>query len=191
MQQKIILASRSKSRKAIMDSLGIPYIVIPADINEKAIRDKNLKLRARKIARAKGEKVASENKGIVISADSFAVCDGRVLEKPQSLREARKMLKLQGSKPCVIYTGFSYLDKLNSMDYSTTIVTKYVFRKLSDGEIDRFVENNPVLTWAGAFAIMDVNQFRFFEKINGSLTATSGLPVEVLIPCLAKSGIKI
>lgn len=174
-----------------MDTLGIPYVVIPADINEKVIRDKNFKLRARKIARAKGERVASENEGIIISADSFCVCDGKVLEKPQSLDEAREMLKLQASKPCILYTGFCYLDRLNSIDYSTTIAVKYVFRKLSDGEINKFVENNPVLTWAAAFALMDVNQFKFFEKINGSLTAATGLPVEVLIPCLEKSGIKI
>jgi septum formation protein len=191
MQQKIILASGSKSRKTIMDSLGIPYIAIPADINEKAIRDKNLKLRAGKIARAKAEKVAGEHEGIIISADSFCVCDGHVLEKPKSLDEAREMLKLQGSKPCVIYTGFCYLDKKNHIDYSTTIAVKYVFRKMSDGEINIFVEENPVLTWAGAFALADVNQFKFFEKIDGSLTAATGLPVEVLIPCLERSGVKI
>ena len=55
MNQKIILASGSKQRKLIMDALGIEYVVIPADIDEKAIRDEDLKSRAEKIARAKAE----------------------------------------------------------------------------------------------------------------------------------------
>lgn len=66
-----------------MDSLGVSYVVIPADINEKAIRDENLKIRAEKIARAKAEKVANENEGVIIAADTFVSCDGKVLEKPR------------------------------------------------------------------------------------------------------------
>ena len=63
MKQQIILASGSKQRKIMMDALGISYIVIPADIDEKVIRDENLMLRAEKIARAKAEEVAINIKG--------------------------------------------------------------------------------------------------------------------------------
>jgi septum formation protein len=192
MKQKIILASGSKQRKIMMDALGIPYIVIPADIEEKIIRDENLELRAEKIARVKAEKVAKEHEGIIISADTFSACDGEVLEKPQSLDEARDMLKLQANKTCILYTGFCYIDKTNKIDYSATAITKYILRKLSDDEINKFVENNPVTEWAAAFSPAYTYQLGFIEKIEGSLTGpTHGLPVELLIPCLEKSGVKV
>lgn len=192
MKQQIILASGSKQRKTMMDALGIPYVAISADINEKAIRDEDLKVRAEKIARAKAEKVASEHEGIIISADTFSTCNGKVLEKPQSLEEAKEMLKLQADKTCTLYTGFCYLDKINKIDYSTTSTTKYELRKLSDEEINKFVENNPVTEWAAAFSPAYTYQLGFFKYIEGSLTgSTHGLPVELLIPCFEKSGVKV
>lgn len=175
-----------------MDALGVPYIVIPADINEKEIRDENLELRAEKIARAKAEKVAEDQDGIIISADTFSACDGKVLEKPQSLDEAKEMLRLQADKECILYTGFCYIDKANKIDYSATAITKYVLRKLSDEEINKFVSNNPVTEWAAAFSPAYTYQLGFIKKIEGSLTgSTHGLPVELLIPCFEKSGVKI
>jgi septum formation protein len=176
----------------MMDALDVPYISIPADIDEKAIRDSDLKLRAEKIARAKAEKIAKENKGIIISADTFCACDGIVLEKPGSIEEAISMLKLQADKECTLYTGFCYLDEENKINYSTTAITKYILRKLSDAEINNFVKNNPVTTWAAAFSPAYTYQLGFIKKIEGSLTgSTHGLPVELLIPCLEKSGVKL
>lgn len=176
----------------MMDALGISYIVIPADIDEKVIRDENLMLRAEKIARAKAEEVANKHKGIIISADTFSTCDGKVLEKPQSTDEAINMLKLQTNKTCTLYTGFCYIDKTNKINYSATTITKYALRKLSNSEINKFVENNPVTEWAAAFSPAYTYQLGFIENIEGSLTGcTHGLPVELLIPCFEKSGVKV
>jgi septum formation protein len=192
MRQKIILASGSRQRKVMMEALGISYESIPADIDEKTIRNENLEERAEKIARAKAEKVLSEHEGIIISADTFSVCGGKVLEKPRTLNEARKMLKLQADQICALYTGFCYIDIVNKIDYSKTAITKYELRKLSDDEINKFVENNPVTEWAAAFSPAYTYQLGFIKKIDGSLTgSTHGLPVELLIPCLEKSGIKV
>lgn len=186
------MASGSKQRKIMMDTLNVPYIVIPADIDEKEIHDENFEFRAEKIARAKAEDVAKKHEGIIISADTFSVCDGKILEKPKSLEEAVDMLKLQADKTCTLYTGFCYIDKVNQIDYSKTAITKYELRKLSDKEINRFVENNPVTEWAAAFSPAYTYQLGFIKRIEGSLTgSTHGLPIELLIPCLEKSGVKI
>ena len=165
-----------------MEALGISFVVVPADINEKEIRNENLEIRAEKIARAKAEKVAKNHQGIIISADTFSACDKNVLEKPKSLKEASKMLKLQANKTCILFTGFCYLDKANGIDYSTTAITKYVLRK----------KNNPVLDWSASFSPAYPYQMGFIKEIEGSLTGlTHGLPVELLIPCLEKSGVKV
>lgn len=187
---KIILASRSRQRKLVMDSLGIDYSIIPPDIDEKVFRDKNLKIRAKKIAQAKAEHINKTNKGIIIASDTFSVCQGVVLEKPKNLNEAKKMLKVQSNNVSILYTGFCYIDDVNNIKFSTTTITKYSLRELSDLEIDNFVENNPVLQWAASFSPAYIYQSTFVKKINGSHTGlVYGFPTEFLIPCLLKSGV--
>jgi len=56
--------------------------------------------------------VAKENEGIIIAADTFLSCEGKVLEKPRDLAEAKEMLKLESNNKLIAYTGFCYLDKL-------------------------------------------------------------------------------
>ena len=174
-----------------MDSLGIPYVVILADIDEKAIRDENLIVRAEKIARAKAENVLQNHEGIIIAADTFVAVAGRILEKPQSLEEAKKMLTIQSNHSGTLYTGFCYIDKANNINYSTTSMVKYTLRVLPDEEIANFVANNPVMDWAGAFSTIYLYQMGFMAKIDGSPTGLYGLPVDLLVPCLQKSGVKI
>ena len=174
-----------------MDSLGIDYEIIPADIDEKIIRDEDLVLRAEKIARVKAEEVAKNNKGIIIAADTFVSCDGVVLEKPRDLREAEEMLRLERNKEIIFYTGFCYLDKENKINFSKTSVSKSVMRDLSDKEIENFVKNTPVLQWSAAFSPIYLYQTTFLKHFEGSITGIFGLPTEFLMECLKKSGVEI
>ena len=190
--QKIILASKSSQRKTLLSVLNIPFEVIPADIDEGSIRDNNLEKQAEKIARAKAEKVASENAGIVIAADTFVVFANQVLEKPKDLEEAKKMLKLQSVQEAAAYTGFCYLDSKNKIDFSTTSVTNMKFRELPEKEIQDYVEKFPVTSWSAAFSPAYPHGTTFIDKINGSLTGfTHGLPLDLLIPLLRKSGFDV
>jgi septum formation protein len=189
---KIILASNSKQRKILMDSLNINYLIIPSDTDEKLIRDKNLKIRAKKIAIAKAECIADKYKGIIIAADTFSVCQNIILEKPNNLEEAKVMLRAQSNNISILYTGFCYIDNINNIKFSATAITKYFLRNLSDLEIDKFIKNNPVLKWSASFSPAYVYQSTFIEKISGSYSGmVYGLPTEYLIPCLLKSNISI
>ena len=174
-----------------MDALGLKYEIIPADIDEKAIRDEDLEKRAENIARAKALEVAKNNQGIIIAADTFAYCNGMVLEKPKDLEEAKEMLKFQSDNEVTVYSGFCYLDKENNIDFSKTSVSKLILRKMNDSEIEYFVNNNPVLQWSAAFSPTYLYQSTFIKHFNGSMTGVYGLPVEFLAPCLEKSGINI
>lgn len=190
--QKIILASGSLQRKNLFAVLNIPFEVIPADIDERAIREDDLKKQAEKIARAKAEKVASENVGIIISADTFVVLDNKVLEKPKDLEEAKQMLELQSGQEGFVYTGFCYLDRENKIDFSTTSVIGMKFRELSEVEIDEYVKKFPVTDWSAAFSPVYPYGATFINEISGSFTGfTHGLPLDLLIPLLRKSGFDV
>lgn len=176
----------------IMDSLGVDYEIVVADVDEKSIRDNNLSLRAKKIAKLKGDNIL-KNKidGIVIAADTFVECNGKILEKPVDLEDARLMLKMESGNKMTVYTGFYYVDTNKKFKVLKTSVSKVWFRKFSDGEIDNFVKNNQVTTWAGAFSLMFLYQTSFVRKISGSMTAVYGLPTEFLVECLEKSGVEV
>ncbi len=188
--QKVILASGSKQRQNLFSALSIPFEIQTADIDEKAIRDPDLKVQVAKIARAKAEEVAKKHQGIIIAADTFAVCGGEVLEKPKDLDEAFKMLKQQQGKEVFMYTGLCYIDREHNIDFSEVSITKLKMRQLDDYEIEAYVNNTPVTTWAGAFALSYPYGANLVEYMEGSLTSVGGLPTELLIPLLKKSGLK-
>lgn len=186
------MASGSKQRKMIMDSLGVDFEVVVANVDEKSVRDSNLSIRAKKIAKLKGDKIL-ENKidGIIIAADTFVECNGKVMEKPVDLEEAEKMLKMESGNKMTVYTGFYYADTNKKFKVLKTSISKVWFRELYDYEIDSFVKNNPVTTWAGAFSLMFLYQSSFVKKISGSMTAVYGLPTEFLVECFQRSGVEI
>lgn len=190
--QQIILASGSKQRKLLMDSLGIDYKVIPSNIDEKAIRDEDLSLRAEKIARAKAEEVAKQQQGVVISADTFIGFNGEVFEKPENIEQAKQMLAKLSGNTATVYTGFCFLDSVNDVNFSTTSINEISFRNLSEQEIESYVNNFPVMSWSGGFSPAYTYGLTLISKVIGSPTAfTHGLPMDLLIPFLEKSDVKI
>ncbi|MDO8269875.1 MAG: Maf family protein [Candidatus Levybacteria bacterium] len=186
---QIILASQSRARKELVSSLGIAFITLPAHIDEKSFRDVDLKIRAEKLARAKAEKISSENNAIIIACDTFSESDGKVFEKPSSKKEAIEMLTLLSGKEAINYTGFCYIDRKNNIDFSTTVIVPYSLRILYPQEIELYVNSYPVTEWAAGFALVEPYITSFIASVNGSYTGLAyGLPTELLIPLLKKSG---
>ena len=174
-----------------MDSLGIPYVIIPADIDEKSIRHENPFHQVQRIAKAKAEKISNDYKdAIVIAADSFFVINGKRFEKPQTLVEAKKMLLEEAGKKGEFITGLCYVDKNKNVDFTTSVSVSFQMREFSEEEIDRYIKNFPVLNWAGAISAHHAEGAAKFATVNGSLTAMIyGLPIEHVVTCLKKSGV--
>ena len=191
--KKIILASGSKQRRLLFETLGLPFEIIPADIDEKAIPFTDLKSRAENIARAKAEEVAKNNlDAIIIAADTYVVKDGVALEKPQNLEEAQAMLLNQSGSKSIAYSGYCYIDKENNIDVSGVAETMTKFRELSPEFILHYVRSNPVKDWSAAFSPAYHEGMALIDSIEGSFTSfTHGLPLEIIVPLLKKSGVKV
>ena len=187
--QKIILASKSKNRSRILKTLGVSFKIIVSGFEETKIKEKNPKIRARKIALAKAKKVAKKHQGIIISADTFTLCKGEILEKPKNLKEAKKMLKQISGNKTICYTGFCFLNQAKKIAFSKTAITEVAFRKIYQKEIEKYVKAFPVTDWAAAYAASELYVLGIIKSVSGSLTGlTHGLPTEWLIPLLKKSG---
>lgn len=193
MNRKIILASASINRQTVMDALNVPYEAVPADINEKAIRDEDNAVRVKKIANAKAEKVAKDYpNAIILAGDSYAVNNGKVFEKPNSLEEAKEMLRQESGGKGKFYSAFCYKDPQNNIDFSTTTIVDFSIRKLGEKEIEDYVNNFPVLRWSGALFPGNVYGASMISEIHGSFSAfIYGFPTELVIEYLRKSGIDV
>lgn len=186
---RLILASGSTNRRSILNCLHLPYEIFPSNIDESSLVQKNPMLRARLLAQKKGEAILKKQRTIVIAADTFTSCGKKILEKPQTLSEAKKMLVFLSGKKCTNNTGFYYHDPFKKITFSKTVTTILWFRRFFDKEIEEYVKKLPVKTWAGAYAASELYVAGMIEKVEGSLTGlTHGLPLEYLIPLLVKSG---
>lgn len=201
---KIILASQSPQRKAMMETLDIPYEIMPADIDELAISATTHVERAAAVARAKGQKIAelmqkkSELAGsaegfVILAADTYVEDPKtqRALEKPESLNEARDMLRYQSGKTLIEHTGVFWLQCVagEMHEVSNTVSATITFRDVSDAEIERYITTEPVMTWSGAFCPAYPTGAALIAKIEGSFTGfTHGFPLEFFVPKLRAVG---
>jgi septum formation protein len=189
----IILASQSPQRKMMMDTLDIVFKVIPAALDEKQIQDQDLKQRAQKIALLKALTVSSNNReAIVIAADTYGEFQGQAFEKPVDKNEAKQMLNELSGQWFKAYTGFAYLDPIQSIKVSDVVETRAQFRDLSEEEIDYYVDHNPVTTWSVGFSPAYSAGAALISLVDGSLTSfTHGLPIELVVSNLKKSHVLI
>ena len=183
---QFILASQSPQRARLLASLPYQFKTHPARIDESLITFKNPRDKAKKIALAKAEEVAKTVTGeaIIVAADTFCVCRGKILEKPKTKAEARKMLKFQSGWEIQAITGYAFIYK-NSHERTiknSSVKTKASFRQLSSVEIENYISHQPVLTWSAAFSPAYDAGMALLSWSKGNLTAfTHGLPIDLLV----------
>ena len=187
----IILASASPRRKELLEKIGLEFEVEPGDYEEdigSGIEPHEL---AQKISLKKAEVVASKRKNaLVIAADTFIVCGGKILGKPHTEDEARKMLETINGRAHSVVTGFSIIDTGKNKTLSKSVETRVYVRKLTPAEIDAYVMSKEPLDKAGAYAIQGLGAV-IVEKIEGDYFNVIGLPLSMLTEALKEFGVNI
>jgi septum formation protein len=149
---KIVLASESPFRRRALDMLSLAYEICPSEIDEKAIRDSNPTILTEKLAEAKARKVASEYPdAVVISGDAVVSKGNRIYEKPRSMEEAAQFLReLSGSKFQFV-TALAVVHSPTGRMLSAVEISDISFRPLVEREIEAYINQYAVLSYAGAF----------------------------------------
>lgn len=186
---RIILASRSPIRKALMDLITTNYEVIVSNADEEHIGNLSIEEESKRLAYIKAKKVFSETCGdrIVIGSDTMILKNNKVYEKPKDEQDAKRMLQeLQGSKYEAI-TSLCVLVENNGeyieyIDYDKTTV---YLKNVSDEEIDKYIKTGEALNKAGAHNAQ--GKFCVFvDKIEGNPTTIGGMPMHKLYDILKK-----
>jgi len=184
---KLILASGSKNRIQALTYARILFESVPAAIDEKSIRHDSIQEQVIAIAQAKVDKISQTHKGLILGADGTNIVDGVAFEKPESREEAIEMIQKQIGKVSEFVTGFYLKNTETDTSYSGVGHSTYTFRDLTRSEIEEYVDNEPVETWAAAFSPINSSALRFVEFISGSLSNYCySMPFEELIPLFKK-----
>ncbi len=189
--KKIVLASASPRRKELLEKLGLKFEVEPSHSEEKivpALKPRDLAV-ALSLEKARAVAVNHRN-ALVIAADTFGVLDGKVLGKPHTESEARKMLETISGKPHLVVTGFTIIDTLNDKTVSKSVETRVYIKKLTPEEIEAYVKSKEPLDKAGGYAIQGLGSI-IVERIEGDFFNVIGLPLHALAESLKEFGVKI
>lgn len=190
-KKRLILASASPRRKEILKLTGLEFMVDAGDFKENmdsALEPHEL---ARFLSYEKAKSVAGRHKkALIIAADTFIVFNGKLLGKPHTGEEARRMLKTLNGKTHSVITGFTILDTDSNRKISRSVETKVSFKKLTSKEIDSYIRSKEPLDKAGAYAIQGLGAL-IVKKIEGDYFNVMGLPLSALIEALKKFGVYV
>lgn len=170
----ILLASASPRRRELLKRAGLKFRITSADVDETLPEGITPANAVRYLCRIKNEAIKADGETVVITADTVVACDGRILGKPETKKQAREMLTLLSGREHSVYTGVCI--RKGDKKKIFTDRTRVYFYDLSKKEIDAYIETGEPMDKAGAYGIQGA-AFSFVRKINGDYNNVVGLPL--------------
>ena len=181
---EIILASKSKVRKKILDENNINNRVEPSNVDEDVIKESLLKNKAtpevisKNLAELKANKVSLKNiDALVLGADSVIDLEGQLISKPESREEAFEILKkLNGKKHNLVSSVC--ISKNGSMIWNYSDKATLTMKNFNDNELKNYLSkiSDEALYAYNVYQIEGEGK-NLFSKINGDENTIMGLPI--------------
>ena len=181
---EIILASKSKVRKKILDENNINNRVEPSNVDEDLIKESLLKDKAtptvisKNLAELKANKVSLKNIDVlVLGADSVIDLEGQLISKPESREEAFQILKqLNGKKHNLVSSVC--ISKNGSMIWNYSDKATLTMKNLNDNELKNYLSkiSDEALYAYNVYQVEGEGK-NLFSKINGDENTIMGLPI--------------
>ncbi|HBX95994.1 MAG TPA: septum formation protein Maf [Hyphomonas sp.] len=195
MSQRIILASGSQSRRAVLTAAGIEADTIKPNVDEDAakasFRASDMKVRdqAMQLAELKSVKISMREPGLVIGCDQMLSLDGEAFDKPVDLADARNHLVKLSGKAHTLETAIVISEEGKPV-WRYLARPKLTVRPLSDAFIDTYVEavGEPLLSTVGAYQLEGLGA-QLFTRIEGDYFSILGLPLLPLLDYLRTRGV--
>ena len=185
MPNKIVLASKSKVRKEILDKNNIENIVEPSNVDEDIIKESLIKEKAspeiisKNLAELKANKVSLKKKDeMVLGADSVIDLEGELISKPETREEAMKILKKLNGKSHFLISSVC-ISKNGSMIWNYTDKATLNMKNFSDEELKNYLSkiSDEALYAYNVYQIEGEGR-SLFASIKGDEDTIMGLPVK-------------
>ena len=185
MLNKIILASKSKIRKEILDKHNIDNIVEPSNVDEDIVKLSLIKEQAspeiisKNLAELKANKVSAKKiDQVVLGADSVIDLDGELISKPENRKEALTILKKLNNKSHHLISSVC-ISKNGSMIWNYTDKAKLTMKNFSEDELKQYLSkiSDEALYAYNVYQIEGEGK-NLFANISGDENTIMGLPIE-------------
>lgn len=178
-----------------MKELGIPFECHSSDYPEDMTLKKSVPDLAIHLALGKAEYIAPKfPNSIIIGADTFIVAHGQKIGKPESIEDAKRIIRLMSDSIILVISGVATIqtDKDGAIIKGLVghVNTHLKIMKLSAKDIKSLAEQENALQISGAFSI-EGEGGKFVEKIEGDYNNVIGLPLIQLREMLEKLGVKL
>lgn len=193
---RVILASASESRANILRGAGVAFDVMPAHVDEEAVKESMLaanqphRVIADALAELKTIRVSSRNPGaLVIGADQVLSFGGALVSKCATMQEARALLFRLRGKTHDLFSA-AVMAKDGRPIWRHIERNKMTMYPVSDAFIDDYLarKGESLLSGVGCYRLEDEGA-QFFSHITGDYFAILGLPLVPLLSALREQGV--
>lgn len=192
-ENSLILASKSSSRRAMLDAAGVSYRAIPAELDERAIEDSLTGSSPQDIALAlavsKAHAVAAQNKdALVLGSDSLVVVEGKRFDKPTGRDNAADHLRFFSGKMIELHSAAA-LVRNESCEWSAPSMAKLYVRDLSDAFIEEYLDQEwPEVGYCVGVFRIEALGVQLFDRIEGDQFTVLGMPLLGVLGALRELG---
>ena len=186
----IILAAKSPRRAELMQQIGLPFTVCPADADESVTPELSPAEAVAEISKRKALAVRKMRDAgdVIVACDTVVALDHRIFGKPHTAEEAEAMLHLLSGRTHSVFSGLTVC--CGTAVTSAVECTDVTFRTLSDAEITAYVKSGEPMDKTGAYGIQGLGAV-LVERIAGDYFNVVGLPLCRLAQMLCPFGIRI
>lgn len=186
---KLILASASPRRQALLEMLQLEFSVLPAQGEEDPCRGMSPAQTVSYLSHAKAKEVSKlcHTSDVIIGADTVVSMDEEILGKPRDENHALEMLQKLSGRTHIVYTGVTVLQ--GDTVRTAVEITEVDFRPLQQKEMLAYIRTGEPMDKAGAYGIQGLGS-AFVSGIRGDYFNVVGLPLFRLQQMLAEVGIR-
>jgi septum formation protein len=183
---KIILASTSVYRAALLNKLSVPFTCLAPSVDESALDGESIQQQVKRLAELKAQAVAQTlTEGYVIGSDQLASCHNLILGKPGNYQNAYSQLTQVSGQTVEFHTGLCLINAANGQQQSIVECYEVEFKNLTSKQIQRYLELEQPFDCAGSFKSEGLG-IALFNKLNGRDPNTLiGLPLIALTELFA------
>ena len=177
--EPLILASASPRRREILERMKCSFKVMPSSMEETVFAGLSPEDNAEELSKGKARAVAARlDRGTVVGCDTLVAVDKKILGKPASPEEAKRILTFLSGKMQKVISGLCLIHVKTGIELTGHEVTKVYTRPMSRRDVEDYVATGEGIDKAGAYAIQETGD-RFIERLEGSFDNVVGFPTEL------------
>lgn len=187
--RRLVLASTSRHRAALLQRLGIPFEQAAPGVEETARPGESPSATATRLAIEKARAVAPRfPDALIVGSDQVAFCEGTVLGKPGGREAARRQLAFLSGKVASFDTAVALLDAASGFVRSRVVGCRVAFRELTPAQIEDYLDREQPFDCAASAKSEGLGIALLARIETEDPTALVGLPLIALTELLAQAG---